>query len=510
MRDSEGAGPEAGAEAGASPFDTDGLVRYPDGRLWYRDHPETFTALLYRTVRRHGDSEAVVDVDGASITYADLWERAAAVAGGLREAGVDVGDRVAIDLPNSLAWVTGFLGAVLAGAAAVPLDQRGSAQSRQATLTDAAPKVVLDDPDGLPSASPFVHEPAPSDLGQMLYTSGTTGEPKGVMVLQRNLAALSEITRRVFRLGSPGSPPLRNLVAIPLCHAAGCNAQLLPTLALGGTALLTRSSRPNDIVTVAEKHEPTMMLAVPAVYKLVVQREAERFRRLSSLRWLTYGAAPVSTGLIDELRALLPDVRLGNAFGMTEISNMALFLPHEFAVTHHESIGFPVPGVEVELRDQDDSGQGQMFLRGPNMAAGYWGKPAMTEETFGTGWVRSGDIATIGEHGLVHLKDRAKDIINRGGEKIYSLQVENALVSHPAVDEAAVLPVRDEVMGEKVGGVVVSSNASLTRADLLAYLGARLPPYALPEHLVIRAAALPRGSSGKILKVQLRGDLGWE
>jgi acyl-CoA synthetase (AMP-forming)/AMP-acid ligase II len=132
----------------------------------------------------------------------------------------------------------------------------------------------------------------------------------------------------------------------------------------------------------------------------------------------------------------------------------------------------------------------------------------MTEETFGSGWVRSGDIAAIAE-GLVYLKDRAKDVINRGGEKIYSLQVENVLLSHPVVDEAAVLPVRDDVMGEKVGAVVVSRDAGLTPQELLDYLNVRLPRYAVPERLVMRAEALPRGSSGKILKGQLRGELGW-
>jgi acyl-CoA synthetase (AMP-forming)/AMP-acid ligase II len=492
-----------------SPFDTDGLIREPDGRLWYRDHPYTFTAVLNRIVDRCGDSVAVIDIDSTPITYDELWGRASRVAGGLRERGVAVGDRVAIDLPNSLSWVTAFLGAVLAGAVAVPLDQRGSAKTRQACLTDAAPTAVLDDAGALPTGSPFVHEADPAELGQLLYTSGTTGEPKGVMVSQRNLAALSEITRRVFRIGAAGSPSLRNLVAIPLYHAAGCNAQLLPTLALGGTAVLTRSSKPEDIVAMAVRHEPTMMLAVPAVYKLLAQREPVRFGAVASLRWLTYGAAPISKSLIDELRELLPDVRLGNAFGMTEISNMALFLPDEFAVTHHESVGFPVPGVEVDLQDEDEAGQGQLRLRGPNMAAGYWGKPAMTEEAFGSGWIRSGDIATIDERGLVYLKDRAKDVINRGGEKIYSLEVENALVSHPGVDEAAVMPVTDDVMGEKVGAVVVVTDATLTQDGLLEFLRDRLPPYAVPEHLVLRPGELPRGSSGKILKAQLRGELGW-
>ncbi len=510
LRDDSPVDPPLDARGGGeSPFDTDGLITEPDGSLWYRDHPYTLTAVLSRVVGRSGDSVAVIDIDSTPITYAELWDRATRVAGGLREDGLSVGDRVAIDLPNSLGWVTAFLGVVLAGGVAVPLDQRGSAQAHQASLADAAPGAVLDDAGALPTGSPVVHDADPSDLGQLLYTSGTTGEPKGVMVSQRNLAALSEITRRVFRVGAAGSPPLRNLVAIPLYHAAGCNAQLLPTLALGGTAVLIRSTRPEDIVTAAARHEPTMMLAVPAVYKLLVQREPQRFAAIGSLRELVYGAAPISKTLIDELRELLPHIRLGNAFGMTEISNMALFLPDEYAVSHHESVGFPVPGVEAALQDVDPSGQGLLRLRGPNMAAGYWGKPALTEETFGSGWIRSGDIATIDERGLVYLKDRAKDVINRGGEKIYSLEVENALVGHPGVDEAAVLPVADDVMGEKVGAVVVATEGTVSREVLLAHLRECLPPYAVPERLVLRTEALPRGSTGKILKGQLRGDLGW-
>jgi acyl-CoA synthetase (AMP-forming)/AMP-acid ligase II len=249
---------------------------------------------------------------------------------------------------------------------------------------------------------------------------------------------------------------------------------------------------------------------VPAVYKLLVQREPDRFAALDTLRWLIYGAAPISKTLIDELRGLLPDVRLANAFGMTEISNIALFLPDEYAVSHHDSVGFPVPGVEAALQDVDASGQGLLQLRGPNMAAGYWGKPALTEETFGSGWIRSGDIATIDDRGLVYLKDRAKDVINRGGEKIYSLEVENALLGHPGVDEAAVIPVTDDVMGEKVGAVVVVTDATVLGEVLLAHLRERLPSFAVPEQLVLRTQPLPRGSTGKILKGELRKELGWQ
>lgn len=492
------------------PFDRTGLVRGAGGLLWYAGHPQTYVEVLQAAVRRRADSTAVIDSDGTELSYEALWNRATEIAGGLRRSGIHSGDRVAIDLGNSLPFVVTFLGTLLAGAIAVPMDQRGSVRSREAMLRDSEPALVIDASSPAPTGIPFVHEASPEDLAQMLYTSGTTGEPKGVMVNQLNLAALGEITRRVFRIDINSASPLRNLVAIPLCHAAGCNAQLLPTLALGGTAILTRSASTGPIIDMATRYQPDTILAVPAVYKLLAQREAAALQRVTSLRRLVYGAAPVAKSLIEELRALLPDVELGNAYGMTEISNMAMYLPGNLALSHHDSVGFPVPGVEVELRDQDEAGQGELHLRGPNMSQGYWRKPDITRQTFGSGWVRSGDVATVDEHGLVYVRDRAKDVINRGGEKIYTLEVENSLLSHPAVDESAVIAVPDDVMGEKVAAVVVLRRGSQATTEALTrHVAQTLPAYAVPEFLVVRRSALPRGGSGKILKAQLRRELGW-
>lgn len=493
-----------------SPFDESGIARAADGIKWFTGQPETYVEVLRRRVEAGPAETAVIDGQGAKVTYEQLWTRGAEVAGGLRARGLLPGDRVAIDLSNSVPWVIAFVGTLLAGGVAVPIDQRASESIRRAVVTDCDPRVVVDAANPPPTGAAFVADAAPGDLAQLLYTSGTTGEPKGVMATQRNLAGHGEITRRVLRLDMQASPPLRNLVAIQLCHAAGCNAQLLPTLALGGTVVLTPSIGASDIVEVARTHDVDTILSVPAIYQLLAQRQPDELQSLQSLRRLIYGAAPIAESLILELRRLLPDVELSNAFGMTEISNMALYLPPEFALSHHASVGFPVPGVDAELSDADEEGKGELFLRGPNMATGYWRKPQLTAEVFGTGWVSSGDIASRDASGMVYIRDRIKDVINRGGEKIFSVEIEHALVGHPAIDEAAVVPMRDDVMGEKVAAIVVLHDGHDVRdSEIIEYLGRTLPKHYLPERLVFQRTPLPRGSSGKILKKELRLAQGW-
>lgn len=502
---------KVGQPQASDPFDRSGIGRDSRGIQYFEGVPRTLTEVLTLSVERYADQVAVIDDTKASLTYAELWDKSCAIAGGLQGAGLVPGDRVCVDLPNSWEFVVTFLGTVLAGGVAVPIDQRVSASQRQAMIRDADARVLVYDPTSLPNARSSVRQSAPDDLAQLLYTSGTTGEPKGVMATQQNLAILGEITRKVLLSGRRSADsPLRNLVVIPLCHAAGCNGQLLPTLALGGTLVIARSSRPDDFLGAVLRHSVDTVLAVPAIYSLLVQRTPARLAQLTSLRRLVYGAAPVTRSLVEDLRRILPWVHLGNAYGMTEISNLSLFLPNDLVLSHHDSVGFAVPTNEARIDHPNDAECGELYLRGPNMAKGYWHRPDRTAETFGTGWVRTGDIAEIDAQGLVYIRDRVKDVINRGGEKVFSLEVEQAILSHPGVDEAAVLAVPDDVMGEKVGAIVVQlPGLAVSDAEMRDYLASRLPKQFVPEHFLIREAPLPRGPSGKILKEKLRQELGW-
>jgi acyl-CoA synthetase (AMP-forming)/AMP-acid ligase II len=207
-----------------------------------------------------------------------------------------------------------------------------------------------------------------------------------------------------------------------------------------------------------------------------------------------------------------PTARVGNGFGLTETTSVATFLPHEYARLRPETVGFASPVVDVKLDEVGyESGVGELLIRGPNIVKGYWNKPQATAETFADGWLHSGDLARLDEQGFVQIVDRKKDMVNRGGENVYCVEVENALASHPAVFEVAVLGVPDEMMGEKVGAVIVLKPQKQPGDawDLLEFARERLADFKVPQYVVIRREALPRNSGGKILKKRLREEVDW-
>ena len=185
---------------------------------------------------------------------------------------------------------------------------------------------------------------------------------------------------------------------------------------------------------------------------------------------------------------------MGNGFGLTECSSIATYLPHEYAESRPETVGFAAPVVDLELADADpDSGVGELLIRGPNVCAGYWNKPEQTAETFVDGWLRTGDVARIDEQGFVSIVDRKKDMINRGGENVYCVEVENALAAHPAVFEVAVVGVPDTMMGEKVGAVIVPlPGAEFDAESVLAHAREQLADFKVPQYLATRGEPLPR------------------
>jgi acyl-CoA synthetase (AMP-forming)/AMP-acid ligase II len=257
------------------------------------------------------------------------------------------------------------------------------------------------------------------------------------------------------------------------------------------------------------EYQPEVMFAVPVVYRRLLDATKDDRSALRSLREVHFGAASTPQTLVRDLREAMPRARLGNAFGMTEISNVTLFLPHEHISSSAGSVGFPLPGIECEIRDADQAGRGALYLRGPNMAQGYWQRPDLTEQTFGTGWVRSGDVAEIGADGAIYLRDRTDDVINRGGEKIYSTSVEEALLEFPGVAEAAVVGLPDPDIGARVAALLVMAPGSRDPdpVSLRDALRGRLPEHAIPEEIRTQADPLPRGTSGKVLKRQVEARL---
>jgi acyl-CoA synthetase (AMP-forming)/AMP-acid ligase II len=213
---------------------------------------------------------------------------------------------------------------------------------------------------------------------------------------------------------------------------------------------------------------------------------------------------------VHRLKDAFANARVGNGFGLTETSSLTSFLPHEEAEAHVDSVGFAMPVVDIAIDAPDADGLGELLVRGPNVVAGYWRRPQATAETFVDGWLQTGDVARIDDDGLLYIVDRKKDMINRGGENVYSIEVENALAGAPGVGEVAVVAVRDEMMGEKVGAVIVPlPGRQIDVHAVLAHCRGRLADFKLPQYISVRDEALPRNPSGKLLKRQLREDTQW-
>ena len=304
---------------------------------------------------------------------------------------------------------------------------------------------------------------------------------------------------------------VRNLISVPLFHATGCNSQLLPTIQLGGTAVIMPAFEVQAFLRATVDERINLLTSVPAIFWLAMNQPNFSDFDLSDVGWVTYGGAPTAPDVIARLRTSFPNARLSNGFGLTETSSVSTCLPDEYAELRPETVGFAAPPVEVDLLDPDPvSGVGELLIRGQNIVAGYWNKPEKTAETFVDGWLHTGDLARIDEDGFVQIVDRLKDMICRGGENVYCVEVENVLAQHPAVFEVAVLGVPDEMMGEKVGAVVVPLPGSEPDPrEIRTFVKERIADYNAPQYVCFRSEPLPRNPAGKVLKPVLRNDTRW-
>ena len=489
-------------------FDMTGVVRGEDGIKRYEGLPRNLVQMFRAAVDRDGAAEAVVETGGGPrLSYASLWDRAARVAGGLRGLGVQRGDRVAIRLGNGVDWVLAFLGAVLADAIVVPVNTRFTEEEANYVVTDSGATYVFTPGAALPDGDALaVDDAEPSSPAAIFYTSGTTGFPKGAVTSHENFLSNAETCRRSLSV-DPGG--LRTLISVPLFHVTGCNSQLLVALYVGGTAVIMPVFEVAAFLRAIEEEAIDTMVTVPAIYWLAISQPAFADVDISRVRSVSYGGAPIAPDLVARLAKAFPQARLGNGFGLTETASVSTFLPHEF-VAHADSVGFPAPVCDVRLDAILPDGTGELLIRGPNVVSGYWNKPEATADTFVDGWLHSGDAARIDDEGLVYLVDRLKDMINRGGENVYCVEVENALAGAPGVYEAAVLGVPDEMMGEKVGAVIVPMpGVSFDVPAVLGYLGEHIADFKVPQYVAVSSTPLPRNPGGKLLKRRLREDVDW-
>ena len=498
---------------GRNPFEESGVERDAAGVARYSDLPASLVAMLRASVARDPAATAVLEVGGPSVSYGELWERAARVGGGLAAQGVGRGDRVGIRLANGIDWVLAFFGCQLLGAVVVPVNTRFTEDEVAYVLSDSEARYTFADGQPLPDGEPVQGaELEPEELAAIFYTSGTTGFPKGAMTSHRNFLTNSENAFRCLSVDRAEGPDISTLVSVPLFHVTGCNSQLIPVLQFGGRVEIL--SGPLDFegfFRAVGEHGVNQLVSVPAIYHAVVRHPAFAELDVSRVRWISYGGAPIAESLVHRIKEAFPNARVGNGFGLTETSSLTSFLPHEEAAEHADSVGFAMPVVDLAIEEPDEqTGVGELLVRGPNVVQGYWNKPEATAETFVDGWLHTGDLARVDRDGLLYIVDRKKDMINRGGENVYSIEVENALAGAPGVGEAAVVAVPDEMMGEKVGAVIVpAAGVDFDVEAVIAHCRKHLADFKVPQYVATREEALPRNPGGKLLKKQLRDETDW-
>jgi acyl-CoA synthetase (AMP-forming)/AMP-acid ligase II len=493
-----------------SPFDCTGVVRGADGVKRYQSLPSSLLEMLESRVRAHPDREALVEIGGERWSYRDLWDKAARVAGGLRDRGVSPGDRVANVLPAGKDWVAGFFGSVMAGAIVVAVNTRLAPDEVAYVLEDSGAAVSLRPGEPLPDGDPFVvgslgHD----DAAALFYTSGTTGLPKGAIITQGNFLSNIENVIRATPLDRDLGPDFRALISVPLFHVTGCNSQLLATLALGGTAIVLPALNVPHLLELIGRERISWLVSVPAIFGLAIRHPDFPATDISSVRWVGYGGAPITTELVQRIAASFPNAQLSNGYGCTETSSLTSLLPDQFTAERTDSVGLPVPAVDLALDVVDETSRtGELLVRGPNVIKGYWNKPEDTARAFDGQWFRTGDIMRIDEKGFLYILDRIKDMVNRGGENVYCVEVENALAKVPGVIESAVCGVLDSIMGEKVGAVVVSE-PGLTPQAVVEALKGRIADFKIPQYVVLHDGPLPRTPAGKIRKADLKNSTDW-
>jgi long-chain acyl-CoA synthetase len=507
----------------------------------FADRPPHLDAVFHDAVAANPSGEAQV-LGGEHITYAELDAQVNNIAGRLAALGVSKGDRVALSLANRLEFLPLMLACARLGAVSVPLNVRMRRPENDFVLRDSGAKALVHEADGageIPDGLPDLEHRficgdgardawsfeelltrgarlpaaaiAEEDPCTLLYTSGTTGRPKGAILTHFNVvhSAMHYQACLGYRAGE------RAVLAVPASHVTGLVAVFAAMLRVAGCTVLMPAFKARAFLELAAAERATSAILVPAMYSLcLMDPEFDRFD-LSAWRLGGYGGAPMPEAVIAELGRRLPALTLVNAYGATETTSPATLMPPGRTAAHADSVGRVVPCGEIVVTDEAGRevppGQpGEVWIKGPMVVPGYWNNPGATAGAFVDGFWRSGDVGSMDAEGYLRVFDRLKDMINRAGYKVYSVEVENVLLGHPDVLEAAVVGRPDPVLGERVHAVVAPrAGVSATRLPraLKTFCAERLSDYKVPETFTIVPGPLPRNANGKLLKTELRARL---
>ncbi|MET4482177.1 fatty acid--CoA ligase [Bradyrhizobium sp. F1.13.3] len=479
-----------------------------------------------------------ISFEGRSTTYADLQEASSRVANGLRQMGVGPGDRVAVLDRNVDRFFEIWLGAAKCNAVIVPVNARLAPPEVAYIVKDSSAKVLFIGESFAPlvdqvrgelqdlKAVIVINEDyqtwrneqewsdpvtvgASDDVCMQLYTSGTTGHPKGVQLTNRNI--LSGMADTLAAWGDWSSHDVA-LVAMPLFHIAGCGLGML-SLVAGLRVVLVREFAPEQVISLIEKERITVSFLVPAMIKFILEDKSIAHADVSSVRCIVYGASPIPLALLQSALSRFKSTSFIQIYGLTETTGGITVLSAEDHRrpdgAHMRSCGRPITGVELRIEGADGAAVkpgevGEILCRTVKNMKGYWNRDAETTRTLRDGWLRTGDAGYVDANGYLFIHDRVKDMIVSGGENIYPAEVESAIFGHPAVADVAVIGVPDERWGEAVKAVIVlKSGQKGDSVDILNYARERIAGYKVPKSIDY-AEALPRNPTGKILKRELR------
>ncbi len=522
----------------------------------FAQRPHSLRELVARA-GTHGEREFLVQ-GNRRVTYGQFARLVWGTAGELRRHGLRHGDRIAILAYNSIDYVTCVLAAAAIGSITVALNGWWAEDELDYALRDSASRMLIVDdrlfarvhhlatasaglervffrgpgtpPAGTLALGALIRETdqqptdpiAEDDAFVILYTSGTTGRPKGCITTHRGTitqvmgillhGTLAAVLGEPSPLPSDGSQPTA-LITAPMFHVAGIHTGVCTAMAAGARVVLSEGRfDPEQVLALIEHERVSTWSAIPTMLHRVVHSPAAEHHDLSSLIRISFGGAPTAPETMERARAVFGrGTGMTNGYGLTETHGIVMLAGGRELEAYPTSVGRPAPFFDVRLVDREgrevaDGALGEVWLRGATVTPGYWNQPEATAEAIHEGWLRTGDIAFRDQHGLYHLVDRAKDMIIRGGENVYCVEIENCLAEHPDIDEAAIIGVLDPDLGERVKAVVCRRPGStLTAGDVRAHVAARLASFKVPEIVDFRDHPLPRNPAGKVLKNALRG-----
>jgi long-chain acyl-CoA synthetase len=555
--------------APGSPYEIEhALIHGIPLRVW-KNVPATNRDVV-AAARTHAERPFLIH-ESDRITFAAFHRAVCTLARELIEQGLRKGDRVALAMRNLPEWPVVFYAASVAGGIVTPLNAWWTGAELQYALKDCGARFAVLDSERADRLSEHLHAcdalehvyvggtektgaplrnvhllaevigpPArwasladvgmpdvnlePDDAAAIFYTSGTSGRPKGAVATHRNMlcnivGAACAATRTALRQGQAGTVDdtavqPSALVTVPFFHVTGCCAILSPALHGGHKLVLLRRWDAEEAMRCIQREQIAALVCVPAVAWQLVEHPALRNYDLSSLVSIGYGGAAAAPELRRRISETLPAAVPGHGWGMTETCGLTMTHSGEDYAERPTSCGAPLPVIDLQIKSVDGAqvlavGEiGELWVRGPNVVRGYWQRASETAETFVDGWLRTGDLARLDPEGFCYVVDRIKDVVIRGGENIYCVEVENALYEHPGVLDAAVIGRSHRTLGEEPVGVVhIAAGHCVTEAQLRAHLGRRLAAFKIPVQIVFWPTMLPRNANGKILKRELKSAL---